>query len=408
MDALTKKKRVALVVAHLGPGGAQRVVATAANALADRGIDVHVVTILEGPPDAYNLDARVKRHRRGLVQSSTIPNRAVEKLSHTSSLPFMHPKEKGGDPRGVVQLINFLKRPLAVVKFGMGLHQRARWLRQIIRQIAPDAVLSFLTQTNILTILATWDMGLRIVVSERNDPRLQKHRRRVVLMRKFFYPWAGVVTANSHGAVTELSKFVPKHKLAFLPNPLRPSLNAAPITFAGPTFVTVTRLVEQKGVDVLIKATAQAFETLAGWRLAIVGDGPLRGELQELAKKLGISARIDWFGHVSDPSPHLAASRFFVLTSRFEGSPNALLEAMACGLPAIVSDASPGPLELIGDEEAGLIVPVEDVDATSLALVRLATDAALQAKLGKAAQDRTRVHHLPNAMQVWLKVLDCN
>ena len=97
-----------------------------------------------------------------------------------------------------------------------------------------------------------------------------------------------------------------------------------------------------------------------------------------------------------------------MLTSRFEGSPNALLEAMACGLPAVVSDASPGPLELIGaQEDAGLIVPVEDAEATASAIVRLATDNALRIRLGEAARNRTQIHHLDNAMQVWLEVLDC-
>ena len=81
---------------------------------------------------------------------------------------------------------------------------------------------------------------------------------------------------------------------------------------------------------------------------------------------------------------------------------------MACGLPAVVSDASPGPLELIGaQEDAGLIVPVEDAEATASAIVRLATDNALRIRLGEAARNRTQIHHLDNAMQVWLELLDC-
>ncbi len=179
------------------------------------------------------------------------------------------------------------------------------------------------------------------------------------------------------------------------------------MTRAGPSWVTVPRLVEQKGLDVLLKAAARAFEQLPDWRLAIVGDGPLRDELEALAGELGIASRVDWFGHVDNPVPYLRAAQAFVLTSRFEGSPNALLEAMACGLPAVVSDASPGPLELIGEEHAGLIVPVEDVEATAAAMVRLGTDEALRARLGEAALERTQIHQLDQAMQVWLELLDC-
>ena len=79
------------------------------------------------------------------------------------------------------------------------------------------------------------------------------------------------------------------------------------------------------------------------WKLVIVGDGPLASELRELARDLNISSNVDWCGYVSDPFPLLRASKFFVLTSRFEGTPNALLEAMACGLPGIVSDALLAP-----------------------------------------------------------------
>ena len=177
------------------------------------------------------------------------------------------------------------------------------------------------------------------------------------------------------------------------------------INFMAPTFITVTRLVEQKGVDVLLKASAQAFARLPDWRLAIIGDGPLRSDLQELSNELGITKRVDWLGYVKDPTPFLRGARFFVLTSRFEGSPNALLEALACGLPAIVSDASPGPLELVGDQKAGLIVPTGNIAATADAIVRLASDEALRRTLGSAARERSRVHQLEPAMRVWLKLL---
>jgi glycosyltransferase involved in cell wall biosynthesis len=167
----------------------------------------------------------------------------------------------------------------------------------------------------------------------------------------------------------------------------------------------VTRLVEQKGLDVLLKAAALAFAKLPKWRLAILGDGPLREELQALARELGIAARVDWLGYVDNPIAYVKAAKFFVLTSRFEGSPNALLEAMACGLPSVVSDGSPGPLELIGDD-AGLVVPVEDVDATAAGIIALASDKSLRARLGEAAVKRTEMYQLDHAMRVWLELLD--
>jgi GalNAc-alpha-(1->4)-GalNAc-alpha-(1->3)-diNAcBac-PP-undecaprenol alpha-1,4-N-acetyl-D-galactosaminyltransferase len=401
MNVNLRQKRIALVIAHLGAGGAQRVVTTAANALVERGIDVHVVTIFNEPPDAYDLDPRVRRHRTSTPSFPARVNRKTKTengITASPAVPMAKPE----------LLVRMSGRLGGLAAFGLSLARRSHWLRKTLRGIEPDAVLSFLTQTNILTLLATRGLSVRTVVSERNDPRRQNHRQRVIFMRKMIYRWSDVVTANSLGAVDALGDFVPKKKLAFLPNPLSLDERAEPATFAAPTFITVTRLVEQKGLDVLLRAAACAFESLPGWRLAIVGDGPLRAELQALADELGIAQRIDWLGQVSNPAVYLKGAKFFVLTSRFEGSPNALLEAMACGLPAVVSDASPGPLELIGgDDDAGLIVPVEGVEATGAAIVRLADDPALRERLGQAAMARTEIHKLDRAMEVWLELLKC-
>jgi glycosyltransferase involved in cell wall biosynthesis len=283
------------------------------------------------------------------------------------------------------------------------------WLRRTIRKIEPDAVLSFLTQTNILTVLATRGLATRTVISERNDPRLQRHRARVERLRHIVYPWADVVTANSRGALTALESFVPKRKLAYLPNPLGAVPTDEAVAFTAPTVITVGRLVEQKGVDVLLAAWAKVVAALPDWRLALVGGGPLAGELKEQARKLGIDGSIDWIGHVSDPFPLLRGAKIFVMTSRFEGTPNALLEAMACGLPTVISDASPGPCELIGDgeEASGLIVPVEDADATAEAIICLARDESLRRHLGLASRERARAHDADHAIDVWLRLLRC-
>jgi len=292
--------------------------------------------------------------------------------------------------------------------FVADLSRRMFWLRGKIKSIEADAVLSFLTQTNILTVLATRGLNTRTVISERNDPRLQRHRPRVELLRKFLYRRADIVTANSRGALTALEAFVPREKLAFLPNPLALPASTEVATLEAPTIITVGRLVEQKGLDVLLAAWASAAPRLPGWRLAIVGDGPLRGELEALAQTLGVGDSIDWYGHLTDPFPLVRAAKFFVLTSRFEGTPNALLEAMACGLPGIVSDASPGPCELAGeDESAGLIVPVEDATATAKAIVKLASDEPLRNRLSVGALDRASEYEADLALGVWLKLLRC-
>jgi glycosyltransferase involved in cell wall biosynthesis len=398
-QSTAKPKRVALVIAHLGAGGAQRVAATAANALIERGIEVHLIKVFNDPPDAYTVDPRVHRYSLGAPMRETHGSGIREMADR-----FMR-KMLDSKIAQRAKKVPAVTRPAAFVGFVRELRRRSRSLRRTLRLIAPEAVLSFLTQTNILTLIAARGLPTRVVISERNDPNRQHHNLRVVLLRNLLYPRSDVVTANSAGAVESLAHFVPREKLALLPNPLRLCDSGEAVNFASPTFITVTRCVEQKGLDVLLKAAALAFPWLPEWRLAIIGDGPLREELEALARELGIASRVDWLGYRDNPIPYLRAAKFFVLTSRFEGSPNALLEAMACGLASVVSDGSPGPLELIGDE-AGLVVPVEDVQATGAALVRLGKEEAFRARLGEAAIRRTAMYQVDEAMSVWLKLLD--
>lgn len=397
-----RRKKLALVISHLGPGGAQRVVANAADILAERGIDLHLLVFTERA-DAYPLDPRVKCHfwlpRRDNRGALDLEGDGIE----SDLAPPKAPQAARPLIRSIRQLVP------SSVAFSYELIRISAWLRRTIQKIEPDGVLSFLTQTNILTVIATRGLDTHTVISERNDPRLQRHRPRVELLRRLVYRWADVVTANSKGALTALEPFVPKEKLAFLPNPLRASSTSEVAAYGAPTVVTVGRLVEQKGLDVLLAAWAKAVEALPGWRLAVVGGGPLEGELKQLAGKLGIDSSVDWIGHVSDPFPLLRGAKLFVMTSRFEGTPNALLEAMACGLPAVVSDASPGPCELIGAGESagGLIVPVEDGGATAEAIIRLARDETLRRRLGLAARERARPHEADQAIEVWLRLLRC-
>jgi glycosyltransferase involved in cell wall biosynthesis len=407
------RKRLVFVIAHLGPGGAQRVAVNAANALVQRGIDLHVILVGEDK-NVYRLDPRITLHAV-VSKDPTVTESDAEEIETKRA----RPKDKSATLAGPLAFARKLlphgtfrgaisRYVLTPIFFAASLSRRTLWLRRKIKSIEPDAVLSFLTQTNILTVLATRGLKTRTVISERNDPRLQRHRRRVELLRKFVYRRADVVTANSRGALAALEAFVPHEKLAFLPNPLAMPASIEATRLEAPTIITVGRLVEQKGLDVLLAAWAAAASSLPGWRLAIVGDGPLRGELEAFASTLGVEGSVDWYGHLSDPFPLVRAAKFFVLTSRFEGTPNALLEAMACGLPGIVSDASPGPCELMGENEsAGLIVPVEDAEATAKAIVKLASDEPLRQRLSAGARDHAREYETDQALGVWLKLLRC-
>ncbi len=150
--------------------------------------------------------------------------------------------------------------------------------------------------------------------------------------------------------------------------------------------LSVGRLYPQKGHDVLI----QAFAQLAGHHphlfLLIAGEGPERPKLEQLISGHGLTSRVLLLGSRQDVTAWLAAADTFILASRFEGMPNALMEAMAAGLPVITSRTD-GSTELIRNEETGLLVPPEDPAALAAAIRRLLSEPDFARCLGKAGQD---------------------
>jgi GalNAc-alpha-(1->4)-GalNAc-alpha-(1->3)-diNAcBac-PP-undecaprenol alpha-1,4-N-acetyl-D-galactosaminyltransferase len=348
---------IAFVIADLGCGGAQRVVSTLASTWAERGRRVCVITFSAPDSDFFQLDPRVTRltiAREGRLNGPLFANL-----------------------------------------------RRLRQLRRALQQADPQVVVPFVTSTNILTIIAATGLDTQVVISERNDPKRQSHGHAWDWLRRRLYRYADLVTANSPGALTTMKAFVPSSKLVFAPNPIQSATTPARREEDALHFLIVGRLNRQKAHDILLRAFAQMKDASPAWRLSVVGDGELKIPLREQAEDLGIADRVDWHGRARDPFAFYAKANCFVLPSRFEGTPNALLEAMSCGLPAIVSDASSGPLEYIRDGITGLVVPVEDIDALAAAMSRMAANAELRHRLGAAAADRMSTHDPNQIIETW-------
>jgi glycosyltransferase involved in cell wall biosynthesis len=281
-------------------------------------------------------------------------------------------------------------------------------LRSALREAGAPVAVAFVAQTAVLTGLASIGLPLRVVAAERNDPKHQNLGPIWNRLRRFAYRRADLVTANSRGVVEHLADFVPRGRVAFLPNPIPspPNGNAAPL--AGPTILSIGRLNRQKAHDVLLRGFAAFAATRPEWRLAIMGEGPEEASLRELASRLGIVERVDWLGLRDDPYAYLRACRLFALASRHEGTPNALLEAMSCALPCIVSDGSPGPLELVKDGVNGLVVPVDNVAALANALERLAGDRSFADTLGSKARETVKDNAPSAVVKIWDEALGLN
>ncbi len=282
-------------------------------------------------------------------------------------------------------------------------------LRRTIKRLDPPVIISFIGRTNILSILACKGIGKRIIISEASDPARQNLGPPWNNLRRFIYNHADVVTANTHSALKTMESYVNKEKLVFLPNPIIfPGKNSnipkrvLPDT---PIILSIGRLHPQKAHNNLLNSFARLPSSLAHWRLWIIGEGEEAESLREQASVLEIADRIDWYGQVSDPFVYYNNTTIFVLVSRYEGMSNALMEAMSCGLPAIVTDSCPGSLELVTHKVSGMVVPFGDIRALAKAIVFLAENPLVCESMGDEARKRVADYELPKAIELWERVI---
>jgi glycosyltransferase involved in cell wall biosynthesis len=154
-----------------------------------------------------------------------------------------------------------------------------------------------------------------------------------------------------------------------------------------PTVITIGRHVAQKDHETLIRAFALARQHVPA-RLVILGQGPLRRELEQMAQDLSIADSIIFAGWSSNPFAWLSRSDLFVLSSRFEGFGNVIVEAMACGLPVISTDCPSGPREILRDGNDGVLVPVGNVDALASAITDVLSNERMRSHLARKAVQR--------------------
>lgn len=358
--------RIALVISELGAGGAQRVISLLAGALASRGHEVWLITLAARDDDFFVVDPRVQRVALGLT----------------------------ADSGTVVQALR------ANV-------QRWRALRGAISRVAPHVVLSFVTRMNVLAILACVGLPPRVVVSERIDPTRHSEGQLWDALRGLTYRHADAVVVQTEGIARWFRSRLRRHaRVIVIPNPVMPAIETKLAALPPQPFILgAGRLVHQKGFDLLIRAFGLIAAGTPQLRLVIAGNGPEEPQLRQLVADLGLASRVLFLGAVENLPAVMRSAEAFVLSSRYEGFPNVLLEALASGLPIVSTDCPSGPREILHDGEFGLLVPCEDPQALADALRGVATDAGLRQRLSQAGSIATAAYEMNRVTTSWEAVL---
>jgi glycosyltransferase involved in cell wall biosynthesis len=335
-----------MVIHAMSSGGAERVFATQANAWVERGWQVTLLTFDNGSePPFYALDSRVEHRPLGLESASYNALRAV------------------------------------IANVG-----RVRRLRKAIHDSNPDVVLSALDTVNVLALSALIGSHVPTVVKEDTDPGQKGLGAPWKQLRRALYPRADRIVVLSQEAKSYFPEAIAR-KTAILPNPIAIAPPGPAREKTGKTAIAIGRFVPDKGFNLLLDAFARIAARHPEWSLVIWGDGPLRAELEAQRARLGLEERVQFPGRTADPFSELRAADLFAMSSRREGFPMALGEAMACGLPAVSFDCPSGPRQLIRPGLDGVLVPDGDVPALAEAMSALMVDDAERARLAERAPD---------------------
>lgn len=351
---ITKNSRVCFFIGTLGNGGAERVVSILTRHLAQMQISVEIVLYYDAVP-FYDIYPDVK-------------------------VTYVE-RETGSR--------NILKNIL--------------WLRRYFTRNA-DIVISFLAQFNMVALAAAFTTGIPVIVADRNDPRHMPKQAPVRLARNLLYHLADVVVVQTQHNRAYFSKALQKKcKIIYNPVDLQDKKGMALGTEKKKRIVSAARLMKQKNQLMLIDAFARVKKVYPDYTLTIYGEGPFRSELEKRIEELGLGSSVLLPGKVQNVFDCIADAELFVLSSDFEGMPNALIEAMCLGLP-VVSTRVSGATDLIQNGENGLLADVGDLDQLTDCMGRMLADSELRNNCAHNAVNLNELLRTETIMNQWLEI----
>lgn len=340
-------------------GGAAKMFAFLANGLEKLNNDVYVYTY-EGNNPSYPLSKGIKYY----------PSKYI-------------PKSK------------FLRRVLPFIG-----------VRKHIKKIQPDVVISFLPNSNVYSVFGTLFTNCATIITERSDPYSEQGF--LLNIKRLFYRFADGAVFQTEKAKKYYSKHI-QEKSAVIPNPISKITQVQiPYDKKNNEIIHVARFdIKQKRQDLMVFAFKKVLQKYPDVKLVFCGDGKDFYKIVNLVMEEGIEDNVIFEGKVDNVLERINKAKIFVLTSDYEGIPNALAEAMAVGLPVISTNCSPGGAELlIENYKNGIIVPAGDVNGIAEAIIFLLDNPWIAEKYAKEARKITEKYSPENIIQKWDKFIE--
>ncbi|MFA9396899.1 MAG: glycosyltransferase [Clostridiaceae bacterium] len=352
------KKSILFVIHQIRYGGADKMLSYVANQLSKGDYDVHIYTY-EGTTSYYELDNYID-----YIPEKNIATKRI------------------------------LRRFIQIYQ-----------VKKIINRVKPDVVISFLQNPNTISTLATLFTKVPVIICERGDP--YRYGIQTSKFLKFIYYFAQGSVFQTEGARDYFNKKIVRNS-EVIPNPVTQKSKYDSDIKRNNEIVFVGRFeLIQKRQDVMLKAFAKVTTEYPEIKLVFYGDGKDLETIQNMSVDLGVEDKVQFAGVVNNICDTIKSSKMFVLTSDYEGIPNALIEAMSVGLPVISTDCSPGGARmLIENKVNGVIVSKGDVDAVVKAIKNYIEHPDLAEQYAKIATEIVDKYSPKKIINMWSKYID--
>jgi GalNAc-alpha-(1->4)-GalNAc-alpha-(1->3)-diNAcBac-PP-undecaprenol alpha-1,4-N-acetyl-D-galactosaminyltransferase len=359
---MTKRKTIGFTIHSLNGGGAERVITSLANELVT---DYNVIIITLVKCDSfYELNSKII----------------------LLSCDLIVPKKLGK--------IGAIKNNMITVKK----------ISKYIKSESIDLMIGFTTSVNVITIMAAKINNLPVIISERNNPIADPPNKFWRILRNILYRLTDYLVVQTSSNKGFYAKIVSSKKIIIIKNPVAPALTSKRIireeTTKNKIILTVGRLDANKSQDLLIKAFSN-IPNNNDWQLQLIGVGNKMEEYKTIAKDLNIN--VCFLGEVSNIYDYYNNARIFVFTSKSEGFPNALAEALYFGIPSISTNCPHGPSDLIENGINGLLIEVDNQKMLETKLKRLMTDEDLRYSLKENALKKGNALDISLISASWMK-----